>query len=326
MKIDSFALELHSEKIETTTVKTSFVDELQTENSKRSLELKSIAQELEFVKRLQYELMNKLMALFQTRTPSCQNSGYQAFLDKEIEPFDNQEFTTRKLSFTSEYTKYQKLDVSMSGCVKSGSQSIDLNMNLSFSSTFVQTHKIDRTIFYDPLVINFDGEMPGLDTQTFDFDIDMNGESDQISMLKKGNGFLALDKNNNGTIDDGFELFGTQNGNGFSDLKRFDSDHNGWIDENDPILDKLRIWKRSEGENELLALGEVGIGAIYLGNTKGNFDIRDDEKTLGRIKANGLYLNENGTSGFISQIDFAKHNKEKVNNSPSALNELLKSS
>ena len=50
-------------------------------------------------------------------------------------------------------------------------------------------------------------------------------------MLGSGSGFLALDKNGNGKIDDGSELFGTKSGDGFADLAEYDSDGNGWIDE-----------------------------------------------------------------------------------------------
>jgi len=59
----------------------------------------------------------------------------------------------------------------------------------------------------DPLVLSFDGQMPTLSTKTFSFDIDSDGKSDQISQLNAGNGFLALDRNNNKKIDDGSELF-----------------------------------------------------------------------------------------------------------------------
>ena len=172
------------------------------------------------------------------------------------------------------------------------------------------------------MILSFNGELPNLDTQTFDFDIDMDGKSDQISKLKKGSGFLALDKNNNGIIDDGYELFGTQNGNGFIDLKRYDKDANGWIDENDSIFDSLRIWNKTKDEDTLVAIGEVGIGAIYLGYAEGDFDIKDESKTLGRIKSNGLFLNEDGTSGLVAQIDFAKQKPKEVNNS-SPLGEIL---
>ncbi|NOR58712.1 MAG: hypothetical protein GQ474_09345 [Sulfurimonas sp.] len=158
----------------------------------------------------------------------------------------------------------------------------------------------------DPLVISLNGTMPSLSSKTFSFDIDSDGKSDQISQLNSGNGFLALDKNSNGIIDDGGELFGTKSGDGFRDLSKYDEDKNGWIDENDAIFDKLRIWQKSEGKDELVALGEVGIGAIFLGNTSTPFNIKSDSnELLGEIKKSGIVLFENGKAGVISQVDLA---------------------
>mgnify|MGYP000465316364 CR=1 FL=1 len=52
-------------------------------------------------------------------------------------------------------------------------------------------------------------------------------------MLQGGSGYLALNKNGDGVINDGSELFGTASGDGFYDLSMYDEDGNGWIDEND---------------------------------------------------------------------------------------------
>lgn len=74
-----------------------------------------------------------------------------------------------------------------------------------------------------------------------------------------------MDINGDGKINDGNELFGPKSGNGFSDLAAFDEDGNGWIDENDFVYDKLRIWTKDKyGNDSLLAIGKKGIGAIYL--------------------------------------------------------------
>ena len=71
------------------------------------------------------------------------------------------------------------------------------------------------------------------------------------------------DFNNDGIINDGKELFGPNSGNGFSDLANYDLDKNGWIDENDTIYDKLRIWtKDTEGNDYLLALAKESIWSI----------------------------------------------------------------
>ncbi|MDA7816591.1 hypothetical protein N9A28_00185 [Sulfurimonas sp.] len=322
MKIDNYALNMHAETSESKSVSRTFVEILEVENSNKTPVTRSVEEEVEFGKRLQYDLLNQLMSRI-GRKPMKHN--LKSLKEFDFNPSEIRTMGTRSVSIKEEYTHSQSLDVSMCGMVQSGNRQIHLDMNLSFSSSFVETHSIEKVMFYDPLVINFDGELPDLDSKTFDFDIDMNGESDQISMLSKGNGFLALDKNENGYIDDGFELFGAQNGNGFLDLKRYDLDGNNWIDENDSIFDKLRIWTKTEDEDSLVAIGEAGIGALYLGHAKGDFDIKGEDKTLGRIKSNGLYLNEDGTSGLMTQIDFAKQSKgPKDNRNP--LNEFLKSS
>lgn len=319
MKIENFALDLRSESSKSSsTAITTFVTELRNENAKRLEEIEAVNKQVEFCKRLEFELIGQLMSALNMKDYSKE---YYKFKEMDIS-----EFTSREVSVHKEYRESQKLDVSMSGFVYTATKKIELSIDISMSHLFVSNNEIIKQQFYDPLVLNFDGELPDLESKNFSFDIDANGEPDQISMLKYGNGFLALDKNYNNKIDDGLELFGMQNGDGFADLKRYDSDNNNWIDENDLILDSLRIWIKNSDEERLVALGEVGIGAIYLGNTSGQFDIKNEKnETLGRIRATGLFLNEDGTSGIMSQIDFARQNREvnkKLDSSP--LNEFLK--
>jgi hypothetical protein len=319
MKIENFALDLHSKssKSSSSTI-TSFVSELDSQNVKRLEEVEAVQEQLEFTKRLKFEMIQQLISSLDSRKFKLKSIDSEQFKAKEL--------TTREVSIHKEYKESQKLNVSMCGFIQTSTKKIEISMDISMSHSFVSDHQLTHQIFHDPLVLNFDGELPELDTENFSFDIDNDGKKDQISMLKNGSGFLALDKNSNNKIDEGSELFGTLNGNGFSDLKQYDSDGNNWIDENDPILDKLRIWIKNKDEDKLIGLGELGIGALYVGNTKGQIDIKSQtNETLGRIRANGLYLNENGTSGLLSQIDFALQNKEaNINIESSGLNELLK--
>lgn len=159
----------------------------------------------------------------------------------------------------------------------------------------------------DPLAISFDGKLPKLTDEKYSFDIDFDGHEDQISFLTKGSGFLALDKNQDGKINDGRELFGTQSGSGFKDLSAYDQDQNGWIDENDDIFNKLRIWtKDDQGQDQLIALGEKGIGAIFLGSVASRFDILGSEfEKNGVIRESGVYLNEDGSAGNIHHVDIS---------------------
>jgi hypothetical protein len=192
--------------------------------------------------------------------------------------------------------------------VTADGKEIDFSVQLNMSRQFISEQSVsirEGDALKDPLVINFDGKAAELTQTKFNFDIDSNGQTDQISFVGSGSGFLALDKNGDGTINNGSELFGTQSGNGFSDLAAYDQDNNNWIDENDSIYNNLRIWsKDAEGKDTLVALGQKGIGAIYLGNVSTPFSIKDTENTLqGEVRASGIFVNENGTIGTIQQVD-----------------------
>ena len=91
-----------------------------------------------------------------------------------------------------------------------------------------------------------------------------------------GTGFIAFDKNQNGVIDDGSELFGPQTGSGFTELSQYDEDGNGWIDENDSAYSQLSFMDfTADGEQRLRSLKDVEVGAIYLGSTQSQWDLED---------------------------------------------------
>ena len=140
----------------------------------------------------------------------------------------------------------------------------------------------------------------------FRFDLDANGEEENISFAGEGSGFLALDANGNGVIDDGSELFGTKSGDGFADLAAYDGDGNGWIDENDSVYSKLRIWtKDADGSDHLLDLKEANVGAIYLGSADTEFSFKNEttHETNGIMRRTGVYLRESGEAGTLSHVD-----------------------
>lgn len=139
-------------------------------------------------------------------------------------------------------------------------ESLASTMRIDFNKEMSEKQKL-----IDPLVIDFDGSGVELADKKFAFDLDSDGRKDQISMLKKGSAYLALDRNNNGRVDNGNELFGTKSKDGFKDLAMYDLNKDAKIDINDSIYDKLRIWKKDEsGADSLIALGEAGVGVIHL--------------------------------------------------------------
>lgn len=185
---------------------------------------------------------------------------------------------------------------------------IDFSVQLNMSREFYSEQSLsirEGDALKDPLVINFGGQAAELTQTKFAFDIDSDGRADQISFVGGGSGFLALDKNGDGSINNGSELFGAASGDGFAELAAYDLDGNNWIDENDAIYNNLRIWsKDAEGHDSLVALGQQGVGAIYLGRVSTPFSIKDTDNTLqGQVRASGVYVNENGTVGTIQQVD-----------------------
>ena len=159
----------------------------------------------------------------------------------------------------------------------------------------------------DPLILDFAGSAQELGNMSFRFDLDADGQTDDVPLLAGGRGYLAFDRNDNGRIDDGRELFGPQSGDGFADLAQLDADRNGWIDENDPAWSQLRVWKPdAEGKGTLQTLAEADVGAVSVANVATGFDIKTADNTqLGRMRASGVYLRESGGVGTVSQVDLS---------------------
>ena len=211
---------------------------------------------------------------------------------------------------TEDFAESEQTSFSSTGVVKTADgREINFDVNLTMSRSFVahnEEHlRMGDAVRKDPLVINFDGKGAELTTTKYSFDIDSDGTKDQISFVTSGSGFLALDKNNDGKINNGKELFGAATGNGFSELAQYDEDGNQWIDEGDAIYDKLRIWsKSSDGTDRLIALGQAGVGAIYLGNVATQFSLNDaSNQQLGVVKSTGIWLGEQGGAGTVQQLD-----------------------
>lgn len=155
----------------------------------------------------------------------------------------------------------------------------------------------------DPVVFDLDGD--GIELTDVNngvhFDITGKGNLVQTAWVRGGDALLAMDRNRNGQIDSGLELFGDQWGstNGFEELRKLDSNNDGFIGPEDKQFKDLVLWRDNgdgvSSQDELFALSQLGIERIALnykntnitadGNntiTQKSFFIRSDQ-TVGRV-------------------------------------------
>jgi hypothetical protein len=209
------------------------------------------------------------------------------------------------------YTEMEQTSFSASGTVRTkDGQEITFSLELSMTRVYREESSISLRLgeaarTTDPLVLNFDGNAAELLDRRFVFDLDSDGRGDQINMLAPGRGFLVLDRNQDGKVNNGSELFGPTQGDGFKELSLLDDDRNGWIDENDRAFSRLSLWSPNErGEGALVSLADANVGAISLTRIATPFSIKNAEnQLLGQVRDSGIFLQENGRAGTIQQID-----------------------
>lgn len=132
-----------------------------------------------------------------------------------------------------------------------------------------------------------------------DFDLNADGQKERIAWTIYGedDAWLALDRNANGTIDSGGELFGNIGfENGFLQLTEYDKPQNGGnsdgrIDSLDTIFPSLRLWRDLNHNGiseagELLTLADAGVNDIALDYKKSGRTDRFGNKFRYRAKVN----------------------------------------
>jgi hypothetical protein len=233
----------------------------------------------------------------------------------QIAPLITRQAINIETQRTETYRESQRMSFDTAGIVNtSDGRQIRFDMSVTANYEFFSESAVTEIAaaesvsmrICDPLVINLGGALPEFTKDRYAFDITIDGVKDNIFMPTNGSGFLALDKDGNGAIDDGSELFGAMSGNGFAELSAYDNDGNGWIDEGDAAFEQLKIMfvDKDSGETTLVSLKESGVGAIFLGSTKNGYEIKGDNNELvGVVQRNGIFLNENGGAGSIYHID-----------------------
>lgn len=192
----------------------------------------------------------------------------------------------------------------------------------------------------DPLIINFSGtneiEFTSLN-EGVNFDLDNNGFSEKTSWIKNNDGFLAIDLNNDGKINNGGELFGDcfvmpdnqLSSNGFEALKSLDTNGNNRIDNNDQpfkvksdisnqtnekytLLDELVAWFDNNhngvtDDNEIKSLNTLNVDYIDLNCYNDPYiedSTEDNKKNVRKEETSFVYFTDGTERKHISEFWF----------------------
>lgn len=173
-----------------------------------------------------------------------------------------------------------------------------------------ETPPVPETPPRDPLSLDLDNdgvETIGIDAGVF-FDLDNNGFSESTAWIGADDAFVVLDRDGNGFIDNGSELFGTEtllsNGefasNGFEALRELDNNRDGVFDVKDDMFGEVRLWRDANSDgisqaDELHTLSEFNIEAINLSYSTSPFT--DSNNVEHREIGTYVVRSDSGVSG-----------------------------
>jgi Ca2+-binding RTX toxin-like protein len=187
------------------------------------------------------------------------------------------------------------------------------NIRNSISTLFTTAQKY--ILRNDPLTLDLDGD--GIETIGIDsnnpilFDHDGDGIKTGTGWIKPDDGFLVLDRNGNGTIDNGTELFGDSTplyaggtaADGFAALRQEDTNNDGVVNSQDANWNNLKVWRdmNSDGisqSEELFKMEQAGIGSINVANIENSQTLPNTNQ----IDDIGTYNKTDGTINTVGTV------------------------
>ena len=170
----------------------------------------------------------------------------------------------------------------------------------------------------DPLTLDLDGD--GIETVASNghkgalFDHSNDGIRTATGWVSKDDGLLVYDRNGDGVVNNGSELFGDntplKNGkraaNGYQALAELDDNGDGKVDAADSAFAKLRVWRdlNQDGisqEGELFTLEEAKVKALNLANKNADRDLGNGNT----LAEEGTYTDSDGNEKQMGDINLA---------------------
>ena len=170
----------------------------------------------------------------------------------------------------------------------------------------------------DPLTLDLDGD--GIETVASNghkgalFDHSNDGIRTATGWVGKDDGFLVYDRNGDGVVNNGSELFGDntplKNGeraaNGYQALAELDDNGDGKVDAADSAFAKLRVWRdlNQDGisqQGELLTLDDAKVKALNLANKNADRDLGNGNS----LAEEGTYTDSDGNEKQMGDLNLA---------------------
>ena len=167
----------------------------------------------------------------------------------------------------------------------------------------------------DPMVLDLDGD--GIETTAPSstnpilFDHDGDGIKNGTGWIKSDDGFLVLDRNGNGLIDNGTELFGDSTPlnaggkavDGFAALVDQDTNQDGKVNAQDANWNNLKIWRDLNQDGisqaaELSTLAALGINGLNTGKTA-NSQVLPNGNEIADL---GTYTKTDGSVATLGEV------------------------
>lgn len=169
----------------------------------------------------------------------------------------------------------------------------------------------------DPLVLDLDGdglETVAIEDQKLYFDVDGDFFAERTGWLSGDDGFLTLDVNRNGRIDDISEMFGSVRDSGFADLAMLDSNKDGAITAADRDFGRLTVWQDKDQDGlidtgELSTLSALGITRIDLAGAK-TINVTTPQGT--QLRAESSFTRADGSTGAVLEAVFQLNDIDTV--------------
>ncbi len=193
-----------------------------------------------------------------------------------------------------------------------------LDLNRPFNDSIGETFKAGNAIYFtktgktifkaDPLVLDLNGDGIHLIPQSVGsplYDVHNTGFGVHTGWVQHDDGLLVYDKNGNGQIDSGREMFGGPDAFGFDSLATYDLNADGVIDASDAIYGQLQVWQDINGDaavdaGELRSLADLGIASISLTTA----DPTEPTIAGNTINAVASFTRADGTTGTIAGVTF----------------------